>query len=128
MSFWPLSLVTRGRMHMRRLSSTVTRLAITLSVALGLASLSSGPFTTAISASPAASVAISTPELFISQPVFYHCFDSAWAITVTNADALYDVTLEEYKWSGTAWVQTWNGVVTTTDASGYAYWNHFGPD
>lgn len=101
-----------------------TRMALIGLVLASAAWLSNQP-AAANTVSPAA--VQSTPQLTISQPVYYKCFDPAWAITVTNADPNADVTLEEYKWNGT-WVQTWNGVVTSTDSSGNAYWNHFGPD
>lgn len=67
------------------------------------------------------------PQLYINKDRFCSLFDPSWAITVSNADASSDVVLEEYRWDGTTWQETWNGVVTTTDGSGNAYWNHFGP-
>lgn len=69
----------------------------------------------------------STPQLFINKDRFCSLFDPSWAITVSSADPNSDVVLEEYRWDGFAWQQTWNGVVTSTDGVGNAYWNHFGP-
>jgi hypothetical protein len=106
---------------MRRLTTPLSRFAATLAVSLGLLTPSVSPFTTTATAD-------SVPELFVSQTVYTHCFDSAWAIAVTNADPNYDVELQEFKWNGATWVSTWDSFVTTTDGTGYAYWSHFGPD
>jgi hypothetical protein len=105
--------------------------------ALGLtATLSFLPNQTSVIAAPSpfgtAGVVIaatqSTPELYINSSHFDGPFDPSWAITVINADPNSDVVLEEYRWNGVGWDQTWNGVVTTTNSFGNAYWNHFGPD
>ena len=105
--------------------------------ALGLtATLSFLPNQTSVTAAPSPmgtpGVAIaatqSTPELYINKSHFDGPFDPSWAITVINADPNSDVVLEEYRWNGVGWDQTWNGVVVTTDWLGSAYWNHYGPD
>ena len=113
---------------MTRLRTALSKLAVTLSVSVGLMSLSASPFAITTSASAAAASTDSVPQLFVSQPVYTHCFDSAWAIAVTNADPYENVELQEFKWNGATWVSTWDGYVTTTDDTGYAYWAHFGPD
>jgi hypothetical protein len=93
------------------------------------------PHSTVITAAPLAaaggkvvSTQALTPDLYINKTWFDGPFDPSWAISVYNADPDSDVVLEEYRWNGVGWDQTWNGVVTTTNNVGFAYWNHFGPD